>query len=506
MSAKDMIRNIAVVSTFLFTVACAVNEDTAVSQGEGTMALQQYGVTEFEASGSREAHSVFLVGLLQLHNFEFEDARASFQRTLEIDPDFTMAVWGEALTHWQPLWPTSNIDAARAVFEKLGDTPEERTSKGRTERERDYLQTLELLLAEGDRLERRIAYSDALFALQEKYPDDLDAAAFYALSILARSNGRKPYYYMRAGAVTEEILDKNPLHPGALHYNIHSYDDPIHAPLGLRAARDYIKVAPSAVHALHMGAHIFYPLAMWEEGVERNKLSYHEAVSRQANPDDRHHGETFHSLSWLPYGLQQMGDYDGALGYIAKIARQAELYPDFRMARMHYIETRASYLIDTQDWDHPLADIEIDHAGLSPYAVVTDLYLQGIRALERDAIAMAEDALANMGDPKVPASGFRPHVTPALLHMALEAQIADRKGDTPKAEALLKRAADIETGWPLDVGPPQPVQPMAELLADFYREQGETEKARSYYQLSLRTAPGRVRTLDGLNALPSTTP
>ena len=300
MTHWTLIRAAGLAVAFVGMSACETLPTSDAVPGQGTASLQQYGQTTFDATGSREAKKVFLVGLLQLHNFEYEDARASFQKTLEIDPDFVMAVWGETLTHWHALWPRSDLAAARASFARLGETSQARIQSGKTERERDYLRTLDILLQEGDRLARRIDYSNALYDLHKKYPDDLDAAAFYALSILARSDGRKPYYYMRAGAVTEDILDKNPLHPGALHYNIHSYDDPVHAPLGLRAARDYIKVAPSAVHALHMGAHIFYPLAMWEEGVARNKTSFHEAVSRQNDPEDRYHPEAFHSLSWLP--------------------------------------------------------------------------------------------------------------------------------------------------------------------------------------------------------------
>ncbi|MEL7538169.1 MAG: tetratricopeptide repeat protein [Pseudomonadota bacterium] len=499
---RKVLEGFALASVVLLVTACETTNSVVTLSTESTQALVQYGQTDFDATGAPEAHSEFLIGLLQLHNFEYADARNSFQRALAIDPEFVMATWGEALTHWHPLWPTSNIEAAREIMSRLGSTSSARIQQGQTERERDYLRTLEILLEGDDRQRARERYSDALLDLKTKYPDDLDAAAFYALSLLARSGGRKPFFYMRAGAVTEEILDRNPLHPGALHYNIHSYDDPIHAPLGLRAARDYIKVAPSAVHALHMGAHIFYPLAMWDEGVGRNKLSFHEAVSRQSNPDDRYHPETFHSLSWLPYGLQQQKKYDEALEYIALIARQTELYPSFKMARMHYVEARASFIIDTEDWDHPLSSVVIDHSDLSPYSQITDLYLAGVIALQRGDLESAESALSRMRNPQVPLTGRRTNVAPALLQMALTAQIAMAEGDHDAALRLLKRAADIETNWPLDVGPPQPVQPMAELLGDVYRELGNVSEARKAYELSLEKAPGRIRTLAGLKALP----
>ena len=188
---------------------------------------EDYGYTEFEASGSPEAHQVFLRGLLQLHNFEYEDARASFQEASSIDSDFTMAYWGEALSYEHSFWGRFNIEESRAVMARLGATPEARAAKAQTQREKDYLHTLEVLFSEGTQEERELRYSDALRELHEKYPDDLDAAAFYALSILFTTYGGRDYTrYMQAAAIAEEILDKNPLHPGALHYSIHSYDDP----------------------------------------------------------------------------------------------------------------------------------------------------------------------------------------------------------------------------------------------------------------------------------------
>ena len=84
-----------------------------------------YGVTDFEATGSAEAYPVFLRGLLQLHNFEFEDSRETFREAQEIDPDFYMAYWGEALTQKQPLWNREDLAAGRAALAKLAPTPEE---------------------------------------------------------------------------------------------------------------------------------------------------------------------------------------------------------------------------------------------------------------------------------------------------------------------------------------------------------------------------------------------
>ena len=468
-------------------------------------AQQNYGMTEFEASGSAEAQPVFLRGLLQLHNFEYPDARASFQEALTIDPEFTMAYWGEALTHDHPLWRQRYVEQSRAVLQRLGPTPEARAQRMKTQREKDYLATIEILFGEGTQQERDWGYSEALKALHGLYPDDLDAAAFYALSILVESGARDYSKYMRAGAIAEGILDRNPLHPGALHYSIHSYDDPIHAPLGLRAARDYVKVAPSAVHALHMGSHIYFALGMWEEGTDRNIRSFEEAVARQASPDDPYDGQAYHALTWLIYSLTQQGYRERARERLAMIEKQVQRYgEDNPFHRGHYVTARASYIVDTQEWDSDYADVEIDHDGLNPFYVATDYYVQGLVALNRGDIKGAQTVLAEMGGAAQP-TGNNDRVSadmaaaPRLLHLALNGQIEFASGNTDRALALIEEATDLEGELPADYGPAVPVQPMAELLADTYLTLGNREMAQKHYELSLRNAVGRERSLVGLN-------
>ena len=463
-------------------------------------AQQNYGVTEFEATGAAEAQPAFLRGLLQLHNFEYPDARASFQEAQAIDPDFAMAYWGEALTHDHAFWRRHDLEASRAVLQRLGPTRQARAERMQTQREKDYLATIEIRFGEGTQLERDRAYSEALGALRELYPDDMDAAALHALSILVESGGRDYAKYMRAGAIAEEILDVNPLHPGALHYAIHSYDDPIHAPLGLRAARDYFKVAPSAVHALHMGSHIYFALGMWEEGTDRNIRSFEEAVARQANPDDPYGGQAYHALTWLIYSLSQQGHRERARERLALIEKQVERYGDDSAAhRGSYVAARASYIVDTQEWDSYYASVEIDHAGLNPYFVATDHYVQGLVALNRGDLEGASAALASMGgEEPVMDSGDRA-ASPHLLRLALEGQIEMASGNSDRALALIRQATDLESELTVDYGPAVPVQPMAELLADTYLELGDREMAQTYYELSLRNAVGRERSLTGLN-------
>src|SRR5205085_4761294 len=128
---------------------------------------------------------------------------------------------------------------------------------------------------------------------------------FYAVALLGTShNGRDTATYMRAAALLEDVFPTHPNHPGVLHYLIHSYDDPVHAPLGMRAARLYGAVAPEADHALHMTSHIFVAMGMWDEVIDANVRAMKVLNARRtaAGKTDAHCG---HYTTWLQYALLQ---------------------------------------------------------------------------------------------------------------------------------------------------------------------------------------------------------
>ena len=213
---------------------------------------RQLGRVEFPTSGSEKAQAHFLRGLAALHSFWYEEALEAFRESTKVEPDFTMGYWGEAMAHNHPLWSEQDIAAAREVLAKIKDTPK------LTERERAYLDAVKVLYGEGDKRARDAAYSAAMEKIYRAYPDDLDAAAFYSLSLLGLVRGEDKSYRLqaRAGAIALEVYQKNPNHPGAAHYIIHAFDDPEHAILALPAARRYARHrSRSASRASHAVAH-----------------------------------------------------------------------------------------------------------------------------------------------------------------------------------------------------------------------------------------------------------
>ena len=463
--------------------------------------LTTYGETDFEATGSAQAYPAFLRGLLQLHNFEFEDARASFIEAQQIDPEFYMAYWGEALSHKQPLWNREDLPAGRAALAKLAPTAAERLELAPTERERAYMAAANRLFSgEGTELEIETDYAAMLGEIYERWPDDLDAGALHALGILTTShNGREFDKYMRAGAITEEILDKNPLHPGALHYNIHSFDDPIHAPLGLRAARVYSDVAPDAVHALHMPSHIFLALGDFEGTRDLNRRSYDASVARSETHDGvLFRNESYHAHSWLLYSHIQLHEFDQAREMIDYLASQIAAGDD--MAHGQLIMGRAFFALETDNWDDPMLDVEVDLARTGPMQQATEHYIRARRALARNDLESMERHVNEIVVPQSSGPAARDAV-PRVLKDIGQGQLLIARGNADEGIELLKAAAELEHSLPPFIGPPVIVQPAGEAAGDAFRAMGDNEEAVRFYNMTLERAVNKTRSQMAVDAI-----
>jgi tetratricopeptide (TPR) repeat protein len=174
------------------------------------------GSVSFENSGAPAAQESFLAGLAQLHNFEYPAAADLFRRAQQIDPGFAMAYWGEAMTYNHPVWMEQDRGAARKALARLAPTREARVGRAKTPREQAYIRAVEILYGDADKQACDLAYADAMAELHRTYPDDPDAAAFYALALLGTAHeGRDFTLYMRAAAIVEPVFRDHPNHPGA---------------------------------------------------------------------------------------------------------------------------------------------------------------------------------------------------------------------------------------------------------------------------------------------------
>ena len=147
--------------TLLVLISCK-EESTSKLESQADTS-EQLGQIHLEVTGHADAQPFFKKGLLLLHSFEFDDAEDAFDEALAIDSTFVMAIWGKAMTHNHPLWREQETETAREAMSLLGDTPEERLTKVKTELEKDLWQAIEVLYGpDGEKKERDIAYNLSL--------------------------------------------------------------------------------------------------------------------------------------------------------------------------------------------------------------------------------------------------------------------------------------------------------------------------------------------------------
>lgn len=460
------------------------------------------GTVSFPNSGAPAAQDAFRRGVLLLHSFEFQDAREAFAEAARQDPGFALAYWGQAMTHNHPLWAEQDRPAALAALAGLAADREQRLAKAPTERERGYLAAVETLYAEGSKADRDRAYERAMAELAANYPDDLEARAFWALAILGSVPQRDFATYMRAGAVAEEVFAANPHHPGAVHYLIHAYDDPVHAPLGLRAARVYAEIAPAASHAQHMISHIYTALGDWPQVVVANTKAVAVSEQRLARRGESLHKRSHHALHWLEYGLLQLGRTDEALATLQTMAADVAADPT-KNALWHFAAMRATFRVAAPERRDVPPGRELP--GVELHAVAADHFADGYSAWHRgDRAAMlnASRALADAiqraaAAPQEVEGGGGLGATYELaiahiLQLELDALLLWQGGQREMALERLAEAAAAEDARPLEYGPPLVVKPTHELLGELFLEAGRVEEARAALARALEMHPNRT--------------
>ena len=476
-----------------------------------TPANGNFGELSFPNSGKPAAQAPFLRGVKLLHNFQYEEAITAFQQAQKADPDFALAYWGEAMSHNYTLWAEQHTDEARAILAKLAPTPEARAAKAKTAEEKMWLEAIEALYGPGTKYERDEAYADRMDGLFAAYPDDLEARTFDALATMGRSHGtRDVANYMKAAAMLEEVFPTHQHHPGVVHYLIHAYDDPAHAPLGIRAARLYDKIAPDSAHAQHMTSHIFLAMGMWPETEEANVHA--TAVQDKAmaahgmGPTSCGHGHI-----WLVYARLQQGKDVAAQTEACRADVMTNLKEMKELPSIGYPEGDAGSWADmavrtgleTGKWPKWL---ELP-SGKFMSARFTEDYGRLLESRRNPAAAQA--ALAAMkADQRDLAAGWKkefpdddtylPWVERAVAQG--EAVVTLAQGNKDEGSRLLRKAAEAEAALPPPFGPPALQKPSYELLGDELLAAGRKQEAANAYRAALAAAPNRRLSVLGLKA------
>lgn len=439
---------------------------------------ENLGEISFPTSGPAEAQKHFIRGVLLLHSFEYGRAKIAFAEAVRIAPAFAMAYWGEAMTHNHPIWAEQDRDAALAVLNRLAPTPAERAAKVPTPREKLYFAAIEKLYDDGDKVQRDAAYSAAMAELSSRFPDDVEARAFYALSLLGLTGtDRNTENYMKAAGVAEELFVLNRNHPGTLHYLIHAYDDPVHAPLGLRAAKLYGTVAKGASHAQHMPSHIFFALGMWDDAISAN------IASMKTARDGGQGG--YHPLHWLEHAYLQIGKTDDAAKLVAIVEADVKTKSSIQ-ARNHLAMARATWLVETRGRDLPSVLDPIDGGG--KYAGFE--MARGVEFVRRSDLPNARQALE-----RLKAAGDA-----TIMGRILESAIEFASDNKEAAIRKAVEAAEAEDKMIFEYGPPPMVKPAWEHVGELYLKMGRAKEALDAFQRVLKVYPNRRLSNEGINA------
>jgi hypothetical protein len=478
--------------------------------------LENVGTLSFPTSASPEAQRHFLRGVAILHSFGWKQAIAEFKEAQRLQPDFALAYWGETLCYNHPLNAEQDAKNPRGILARLGPDRAARLAKAPTPREKGFLGAVEDLWAEGpDWRVRRVAYMRAMERLHAEFPNDDEVTTFYALSLLSGARATNDDTFrpeVRAGALAMDVFKRNPNHPGATHYIIHAFDDPVHAPLALEAAHVYAKIVPAVSHAIHMPTHIFIQHGMWTNVAHQNVRAFGVAKDLWQPGDTP--GDMSHSGDWGHYGFLQLGDYAGARDRIKAFEEMQATTKHPRAAGVLAL-VNARQIIETEEWK-----VQAVAADASDETVLAN----GMSAVKLGDVATAEKmvgmlaakvqkapggmaaggAHADHGPAPAPAAmgGGSPDAGKSVrvMHRALAALVAEAKGQKDQAITLLKEAVQIEESMRPPNGAADPIKPSHEVLGEVLLRTGNAVDAAAAFDASLLRMPNRARALMGAAA------
>ena len=456
----------------------------------------QLGTVHFPVSCAASVQQPFQRGVALLHSFWYEEAEKEFLDIAKDDPKCAMAHWGVAMSLWHQLWnhPDAKV-TARGAKEVKGAQKLQKTA---TAREQAYIGAAKAFYSgsrKRDYKARAAAYSAAMKNAYEAYPDDHEAAAFYALSLLASDENMD--HRKQAADVLEKLFAIEPDHPGVAHYLIHTYDTPVMAELGIPAARRYAQIAPAAPHALHMPSHIFARVGLWQDDINSNLASV-AATRKTAAMGMGGEGHQFHAMDFLVYAYLQSGRESEAQTLIEEVKAMPPMHDMYGMGTdprtYALIEFPANYAMELHHWIEAAALPEPDNKDAADASIT--YWARAIGAARTGKLEQAKKDLAqiekirqkSVADKKTDVSEVI-----ARDYQEASAWVQHAEGKDDEALVALRKLAD-ETDK--DDNNPEIIS-AREMLADLLLELKRPQEALVEYQADLKLRPKRFNGLYG---------
>lgn len=466
----------------------------------------ELGSVKFATSCSDKVKEDFNLAMAFLHSFEYDEAEKIFAKVINDEPQCAMAFWGVAMANYHPLWaPPSQeelIKGAKAIAIAQGLT---QTSG----RESAYINAIGMFYKNWDKTEHKtrcISFEKAMENIYRTYPNDKEAAVFYALALDASADPADKTFknQKKAYGILTSLYPGQPDHPGIVHYIIHSYDYPELAKLALPAARKYASIAPSSAHAQHMPSHIFTRLGLWDESISSNLAATSSAKCYAENVGIKGHwDEELHGMDYLVYSYLQKGDNTLAKAQWDYLKTIHEVNPvNFKVAYA-FASIPSRYLLENKMWKEA-ANLEI-HPSDFPWqkfpwqkAIIHFTRLIGFVNIKDIASAKRELGYLSKINNALNKKGEIYQANQVKIQQkSSEAWILFKEGKDKEALNIMNVAADMEDNTEKHPVTPGEVIPARELLGEMLIQMNKPEEALIAYEASLKKHPNRFNGLYG---------
>jgi len=464
------------------------------------------------ATDSALAQKFFDQGLALIFGFNHDEAARLFARASELEPKSPMPHWGIALA----LGPNYNLppmpEREEKAWRAIAKAKELATNA--PENERAYVEALVTRYSKDpheDRHKLAVAYKDAMKEVKECYPDDLDAATLYAEALmnlrpwqLWTADGLPAEGTLEIVEVLENVLRRDPNHPGANHYYIHAVEASKTPERALPSAMRLGSIMPGAGHIVHMPSHIFLRLGDFQSSA---------TVNETASEVDRKYIERSgakglyplmyysHNLHFVSYARMMQGRYDDALDYARRLKRNVDGSIDEMPMIAPYGTFEWLILSRFAKWEELLAQ---------PRPKEKNGFLNAMyhysRGLAFAGLGRTNEAKVERGEMEG-VSGEISEKEMLMINSArsvlaigladLDARIARAEGDTGTEIVHWRRAVDLQDKLSY-MEPPEWHYPVREALGGALLRQGKPSEAEAVFRKDLEINPRNGRSLFGL--------
>lgn len=473
-----------------FAIAAAAAAGLSLAQpASGQSDDSQLGAVHFDTSCNPEAQKLFDRGMVYQHSFWYRASQQVFGDALRADPECGIAYWGIALSlllnpHVPP--PVKNLAEGAAAIAKGNSVGT------KTQRERDYLDTLGAMYTDYEKVDHRTrmqAYARSMEKLAQRYPSDDEAQIYYALALNTSASPADKTYadQLKGAAILESIAIRQPRHPGVAHYLIHLYDYPPIAEKGLEAARRYAKVAPAAAHAQHMPSHIFTRVGYWKESIASNVDS-----SRVANADKEGHDQ-LHAMDYLVYAYLQLGQDKNAAAVIDEMNTVTGFTETFIAGPYALAASPARYAVERADWK-AAATLQVRASPLAHVQAVTYFAraLGAARSGNPEAAKADISKLAELRDKLRDSKDTYWAEQVDIQRQVATAWMLYAEGKHDDALKAMSVAADAEDKTEKHPVTPGVAKPARELYGVMLLESGDAREALIAFEATLKKEPNRL--------------